>query len=610
MYFSRRSRALEAVLAVVVSALPVFGQTVVSVDAAAKVHPISELIYGVNFATSNDLANLNSPLNRSGGNAETRYNWTINAHNRAADWFFESLPDSPNVPGGTADDHVANSKAAGANAMLTIPMLGWAPKDRTPRWSYSIAKYGAQDYSDYWYPDAGNGTLGGVMITNNDPTDANVYLDSTNQLNFVKHLTNQWGAADNGGVRYYLMDNEPSLWNSTHFDVHNDPASMREVRDKFFDYGSKVKSVDANAQLCGPEEWGWLGYFYSAVDQQFVPVGPYPDRSTNGDMDFIPWFLDQARQYETNNGKRLLDVLTVHYYPQGDATGRIQEYSTNVTTQAQLLRNRSTRALWDTNYFDPSWMQSTVMLVPRFKQWIATYYPGTKFGVTEYNWGAENHINGATTEADILGIFGREGVDLATRWTTPASNSPVANAFKMYRNYDGNKSTFGDTSVATSVPDADTVSAFSAVRGKDGALTVMLINKQLTGSTNIQVALTNFYHNGTAQCWQLTSANVITALAPMTFSGNTVAVTVPAQSITLMVVPHGVGPRLAAQAVNANNVALTLTGYANQRYVIEASTDLKNWSGVSTNLLSTNTMTLNQSTTNSAKFYRAYWTAQ
>ena len=81
------------------------------------------------------------------------------------------------------------------------------------------------------------------------------------------------------------------------------------------------------------------------------------------------------------------------------------------------------------------------MLIPRMKNWVASYYPGTKIGITEYNWGAEGHINGATAQADILGIFGREGLDLATRWTTPAAARPLYKAMKMFRNYDGNKST-------------------------------------------------------------------------------------------------------------------------------------------------------------------------
>ena len=65
---------------------------------------------------------------------------------------------------------------------------------------------------------------------------------------------------------------------------------------------------------------------------------------------------------------------------------------------------------WDTNYVDPSWINNVIMLIPRMKSWVATNYPGTKIGITEYNWGAEPSINGATAQADILGIFGREGL--------------------------------------------------------------------------------------------------------------------------------------------------------------------------------------------------------
>jgi hypothetical protein len=43
-------------------------------------------------------------------------------------------------------------------------------------------------------------------------------------------------------------------------------------------------------------------------------------------------------------------------------------------------------------------------LIPRLKSWVNTYYPNTKTAITEYNWGAEGHINGATTQADVLGI--------------------------------------------------------------------------------------------------------------------------------------------------------------------------------------------------------------
>ena len=140
----------------------------------------------------------------------------------------------------------------------------------------------------------------------------------------------------------------------------------------------------------------------------------------------------------------MLDYFTLHFYPQGG------QFSDDVSTSMEQLRNRSTRSLWDPNYVDESWIASTginggkVNLINLMKNWVNTYYPGTKLGITEYNWGAEGNMNGATTQADIWGIFGREDLDLANRWTTPATGTPTYLAMKMYRNYDGNDSAFGD----------------------------------------------------------------------------------------------------------------------------------------------------------------------
>jgi hypothetical protein len=158
-------------------------------------------------------------------------------------------------------------------------------------------------------------------------------------------------------------------------------------------------------------------------------------------------------------------------------------------------------------------------------------------GITEYNWGAENHINGATTQADVFGIFGREGLDLGARWATPAASTPTYKAMKMYRNYDGNKSTFGDASVSAATANPDAVSAFAAVRSADGSLTVMVINKQLSTAPPATVNVSTFAHRGVAQAWQLTAVNTITRLADVTVTGTIFTTTLPAQSITLFVLP-------------------------------------------------------------------------
>jgi hypothetical protein len=173
---------------------------------------------------------------------------------------------------------------------------------------------------------------------------------------------------------------------------------------------------------------------------------------------------------------------------------------------------------------------------------LATYYPGLKTAVTEYNFGAENHINGATTQADVLGIFGREGLDIATRWTTPAASTPTYKAMKLYRNYDGNKSRFGDVSVSASVPNPDNLAAYAAVRSSDGALTEMVISKVLSGATPVTLNLANYSTAGTAQVWQLTSSNSITRLADIAVGPTSMSTSVPAQSISLFVIAAGTPP--------------------------------------------------------------------
>jgi hypothetical protein len=583
------------------------------VNAQSNRTAISPLIYGVAFATQAQVADLNVPINRSGGNAETRYNWQTNAHNRAADFYFESISDGSTVAGAYDDSFISATKAGGAAPAITIPMIGWAPKlgsGGAKLASYSIAKYGPQTSSDSnYFPDAGNGVsvTNNTPITWNNPNDANFAVGVSFQQGWVQHLTNTWGLSTNGGVGYYLMDNEHSIWFSTHQDIHPVGPTMHEIYSDITNYAAMVKSLDPHALVLGPEEWGWNGYFYSGYDQQWsgqhgdYNPADYPDRGTNGGMDYMPWLLNQLHLYNTATGVRLLDYFTLHCYPQeGSVSGNA------VDTATELLRNQTTRQFWDTNYVDPSWINSVIDLIPRMKNWVATYYPGTKIGITEYNWGAESSINGATAQADILGIFGRQGLDLATRWTTPNSSTPTYMAIKMYRNYDGSKSTFGDTSILTTVPNPDDLSAFGAVRTSDGAMTLMVVNKDLTNASPFNATITNFSATGTAQRWQLTSTSVITALTNITFSNGILTDTVPSQSITLYVLPTLLSFSVQKQAGTnpPGQINLQLNGQSGLTYVLQSSTDLVHWTPFSTNKLSSNSLPFSVPTTGGAKFYR------
>ncbi|HXB57891.1 MAG TPA: glycoside hydrolase family 44 protein [Vicinamibacteria bacterium] len=525
----------------------------VPVDAAAGRHPIDPRIYGLAYPDPASITDLRCPLSRWGGNNTSRYNWQQNADNRGADWYFESIAYSSPNAGDATDTFISQAKSGGAQPLLTIPTIGWVGKlgpSRGKLASFSIAKYGPQTGADsQWFPDAGNGISSGTgqPVTGNDPNDASVASNSTFQQGWVQHLVSRWGTAANGGLLYYILDNEPSIWHSTHRDVHPTGATMDEIKNDILDYGARIKAQDAGALIVGPEEWGWSGYLYSGYDQQWGAQHGWsslPDRAAHGNWDYLPWVLDQLHQHDVSTGQRLLDVFTVHYYPQGG------EFGNDTSTAMQLRRNRSTRSLWDPAYVDESWIADTVRLVPRLKAWVTTYYPGTEIGITEYNWGAEGHINGATAQADILGIFGREGLNLATRWTTPAAASPTYNSIKMYRNYDNSGSGFGDTSVSAAAPSPDTLAVFAAERTADGALTIMAVNKVLTGTTAVSFPLANFVAAGTAQVWQLTSSNAITRLADATLSGSALSATLPAQSVTLFVIP----PSAAPPALSINDI--------------------------------------------------------
>ncbi len=545
----------------------------VVVDAAADNRAISSLIYGVGSSDSLDLnaptqaqiAEIGASLSRIGGNLLTRYNWQIEAANHAADYFFESIAHGSGTPGKTMVDFVHKSVGAGAAASVTVPIINYVAKlgpNRSILPSFSVAKYGQQQATDPWFPDAGNGIrTNGTKITNNDPTDANTPLTSAMQAGMVDHLIAQFGTSANGGVPFYTLDNELGLWHETHRDVFPTGVTMQDEFSRMLQAAQIIRARDTNAKILGPEEWGYLGYLYSGYDKQWSEINnnynpnQFPDRANNGGMDHLPWLLSQFQAYQQTIGERLLDYLTVHYYPQGGEYDDSQNdlSAGEVTSTMQLLRNRSTRSLWDPNYTDESWqgqVYGKLNILPRLKGWIEQYYPGTQLGLTEYAWGAEKHMNGATAQADVLGIFGREGLDLATRFRVPPPGSPTFYAMKMFRNYDSSGSKFGDINARATVENPDNVSAFASRRASDGALTIMVVNKNLvdpnniSATTSIDLSFSNFNASGIAQHWQLAANNQsnltiseITRRSDLNIVGNAFSVQVPRQSVSLFVIP-------------------------------------------------------------------------
>jgi hypothetical protein len=357
---------------------------------------------------------------------------------------------------------------------------------------------------------------------------------------WIVHLKSRYGTAANGGVLFYNLDNEPMLWNSTHRDVHPQPTTYDEMRDKTFAYAAAIKQADPSAKTLGPVLWGWCAYFFSALDD----CSSGSDYQAHGNVAFVPWYLQQMKAYEQVNGVRLVDYLDLHYYPQANHVALSS--AGNPATQA--LRLRSTRSLWDSTYVDESWIDDmnwegdTVRLIPRMKQWVTTNYSGTQLAITEYNWGALDHINGAVAQADVLGIFGREGLDLATLWDPPDAEQPGAYAFRMYRNYDGAHHAFGDVSVRAASADQGKVAIYAARRSSDHALTLMVINKSLTQTLTSSIGLSHTESITRAAVYRYSAADLkaIVRQADQIVTGGSFSATLPASSITLFVTSSSV----------------------------------------------------------------------
>ena len=141
--------------------------------------------------------------------------------------------------------------------------------------------------------------------------------------------------------------------------------------------------------------------------------------------------------------------------------------------------------------------------------------------------------------------------DGTNQGTDSITQGPVNQSFAIYRNYDGKKSTFGDTAlVSTSVSSSNAdgegqLAVYGALRGSDNAVTVVVINKTF-GALTSTVSLADVpTTSGTAQVYLYSNDNLAGIVAQPAVTVTPPAgrhdqqhqqYTFPAQSITLFVV--------------------------------------------------------------------------
>lgn len=526
----------------------------------------------------------------------------------------------PNSGGSTSfPQFVQSSDGLGAATLGTVPVLGWVTNNTQYACGFPKSQFpGQQSYSP---SNCGNGyDTNGTELFGTSTTQANTsipepppditssstpapgsssstmtaWADATWSGGWVSSLVSNssYGNGASGkGVAIWDLDNEPTWWDAMHRDVHPNPFTYNEVTNNDLGTALAIKTADPTALVSGPVIDYWWAYFYSKKDIEDgwsaggcgQPWSDPTDREAHGGVPMIEYYLQQFNNYSQNYGVRLLDYVDIHGYFEPDYNGNSVGFTTAGDTGEQQARMNGTRVFWDPTYTDPNYPQPNYItdsnyttscspplrapqLIPMLKAWVngtaplgnPNYdYPGTKTGIDEYNFGGLESINGAVVQADILGIFGRQGLDMSAFWPTQAYNTqgPGNYAFAMYRNYDlaNDGATFGDTYLyATSTSsgsDAEgQLAVYGAQRSSDSAITVMVINKTY-GSLTSQIGLENFTaaSGTTAQVYQYSNAN-LTAIVPQaavavtptpgTPPSGILNYTFPAQSITLFVIPN------------------------------------------------------------------------
>jgi hypothetical protein len=270
--------------------------------------------------------------------------------------------------------------------------------------------------------------------------------------------------------------------------------------------------------------YGWSDFasLQGGAKDPAHPVQPHPNGNPPDGLEFYDYLLKQMHAAEVSQGRKLMDVLDLHWYPEAqgvDHTGTSRRITFDSTNQndpgMQAARVQAPRSLWDPTYTESSWItgccsSGPIQLLNRVQRDVDDFDPGTKIAVSEYNYGGTNDISGGIAQADALGIFGQKGVFDADMWPDGSNaNMQYANgAFKMFLNYNGAGGKFGDTSIGASVGSGEIAnsSVYASLDSANPNRMVVLAINRTTSDKTAAISLTYDRVFDHAEVYQLTSA--------------------------------------------------------------------------------------------------------
>ncbi|MDR1761261.1 MAG: carbohydrate-binding protein, partial [Bacteroidales bacterium] len=547
-------KKISSMAIVLLSAFGVYAQVNITVDIKADVKAISPYVYGANDA------NTVSTAIRWGGNRTSAYNWETNFSNAGKDYgphvsdaYFGSESQGLAAPIITMTQ---TAKNRGQYALVTLQAMGYVAADAKGKVTETQkAPSERWDEVKFRKVDAENNQL--PLSLTPDKTDGVVYTDE--ELNF---LINKLGTVGRGGIDGFAIDNEPALWSSTHALAHpvfnntNRPVTPREeLLEKTEAVAAVVKEYAPQTEVYGPMFYGWWDAFDGNA------FNGYP--KDKGYKWFVDYYLDEIKALEEKYGKRMVDVLAIHWYPEDRANNNrivdLDRTGYSLTTPEMITaRLRAPRELWDPTAKKNSGavgFLSGAPLITALQESIKNVYPGTKLAFTEFKYDAENHFSGGLALVDVLGVFGREGVYMACKWDPLTQNYALA-AYNLYRNYDNKGGTFGGTSVRATTAHNDTISTVASL-DDFGNLHLIVVNKNAEPQDINYVLQNGIFVSGQAFGFDATSAAIKELDAIETIENNVFTYTVPAYSATHFVLQaaeqtqlvHAVIPNDNAQTV-------------------------------------------------------------
>lgn len=537
----------------------------ISINTTQEKRYINPLIYGINAyvydtewgagpwktGLDNHESGLNITSRRLGGNTMTSYNWENgfsnsgnddNHSNNSFQTFITGGGMPPYTPGRALTTFHDHSLGLGTHSLLQLPAAGYVAADGNGAVAVGDAAPSAR-WKQVIFDKPGSP---GSLTTAPDPNDAAVYVDE--EIHFL--LDKYGNAAGTTGIKGYELDNEPGLWHhyqdggneGTHSRLHPALTTCGEMLERNTALAKTIRRMDPTAEIFGPAMWGYPEFYslwtiYDAATQTMhqpsdwatYNVEPYTTNNT-GDayrynhMTWVNAYLAGMKNASDAAGMRLLDAFSVHYYSAAAGT--------------DAARVQAPRSLWDPTFTESSWITQAgngftdgrpLLLLPKLRQSINDFYPGTKLAITEYSFGGRHHVSGGIAQADALGIFGREGVDLANYFFTV--DDYIAAAFKIYRNYDGANGTFGDTSVSCTTSDLANSASYASLDNQ-GRLHIIIINRNPTRQAEVTVQITSPENWQHAEYYMFGPANSqIQRMGDEPINGRTLSVTLQPSTV-------------------------------------------------------------------------------